>query len=129
MLVNPIVVVFVCTFKECSKFTTPYFWWFFFSLWFKVEIEWCLLLEICTMGGIFFSPKMFFRQIPKFRNLSIFTLIFQEEVEKKILHCAEGWKLGKVPDLALLDYIVFVLDFFDRVALTGHWHQLFLVDF
>jgi len=25
MLVNPIVVVFVCTFKECSKFTTPYF--------------------------------------------------------------------------------------------------------
>jgi len=36
------------------------------------------------MGGIFFSPKMFFQtKFPKFRNLSIFTLIFQEEVKKK----------------------------------------------
>jgi len=78
--------------------------------------------------GVVIIPKMFSDK-SQVQEIVIFTLISREGKNPTPI-VQKGGNLGKVPDLALAGLHRFCLDFFfDRVALTGHWHQFFLVDF
>jgi hypothetical protein len=114
------VSCFVYIFSDIHLFTffscfflhlAPYFWWW---IWFKVEIEWCLFLE----GTVLKFFLVFWFSFEKFqffcRNGN-----FWFSIEGIISHCGRVEKGKSVRSGAFLELHSFR---FDRVVLTGHWH-------